>query len=93
MTAHISIITVLTGTVGTVINFNVVSDSCQNEVALMFIYNDFIFLAMLSTLMKLLLRVFRRGHGLFACFAVDLVDIDLSVCSFIAEDRRGGSCL
>ena len=57
------------------------------------IERDFIFLAMSSTLMKFLLRVFRRGHGLFACFAVDLVDIDLSVCSFIAEDRWGGSCL
>ena len=65
--------------------------SCSFTMISLLIEKDFIFLAMLSTLMKLLLRVFRRGHGLFACFAVDFVD--LSDCLFIAEDRRGGSCL
>lgn len=65
--------------------------SCSLTMISLLIVRDFIFLAISSTLMKLLLRVFRRGHGLFTCFAVDFVDV--SDYLLIAEDRRGGSCL
>ena len=65
--------------------------SCSFTMISFLIERDFIFLAISSTLLKLLLRVFRRGHGVFTCFALDFFDV--SVCLFIAEDQRGGSCL
>lgn len=64
---------------------------CLLIMILFLIVRDFIFLVILSILMKFLLWVFCRGYGFFICFVVDFVDV--FDCLLIVEDWWGGLCL